>query len=180
MPGQLAFSYGGPRSRVEIYVRERGGVARVPVSTRLKLARTFQEAAVRQLEEKTVLALAQCAKEGVHVRDVVVSGGVASNQYLRTRLRQGLAEAFPDDPPNLVYPPPELCTDNAVMIAWAAMHRFAAGDFDSYDVSIRPKWRIDDYTGKALARLQWLKVRENLRNQNEPQITQASHNPSDP
>lgn len=42
------------------------------------------------------------------------------------------------------------------MIAWAAMHRFEAGDFDSYDVSTRPKWRIDDYTGKVLARMQWV------------------------
>ncbi|EKM54080.1 uncharacterized protein PHACADRAFT_96388 [Phanerochaete carnosa HHB-10118-sp] len=156
MPRQLAFSYGGPRSRVEIFVRERGGVQRVPLSTRLKLARAFQAAAVRQLEEKTALALEHCAKLGVGVRDVVVSGGVASNAYLRKTLRQSLADTFPDDPPNLVYPPPHLCTDNAVMIAWAAMHRFAAGDFDSYDVSTRPKWRIDDYTGKALARLQWV------------------------
>ena len=71
-------------------------------------------------------------------------------------LRQALADAFPDNPPNLVFPPPHLCTDNAVMIAWAGMHRFAARDFDTYDLSIRPKWRIDDYTGKALARLQWV------------------------
>lgn len=72
------------------------------------------------------------------------------------RLRQSLADAFPGNPPNIVYPPPHLCTDNAVMVAWAGVHRFAAGDFDSYDVSTRPKWRIDDYTGKALARLQWV------------------------
>lgn len=72
-------------------------------------------------------------------------------------LRQALLDAsFPDDPPNLVFPPLHLCTDNAVMIAWAAMHRFAARDFETYDATIRPKWRIDDYTGKALARLQWV------------------------
>lgn len=83
MRGQLAFSYGGARSRVEIFVRERGGVQRVPLSMRLKLARDFQTAAVRQLEEKTALALQHCAKNGVKIRDVVVSGGVASNSYLR-------------------------------------------------------------------------------------------------
>lgn len=84
MPGQLAFSYGGPRSRVEIFVREKGGVQRVSLSTRLKLARDFQTAAVKQLEEKTVLALQHCENIGVRIRDVVVSGGVASNSYLRT------------------------------------------------------------------------------------------------
>ncbi|GJE96772.1 peptidase M22, glycoprotease [Phanerochaete sordida] len=160
--GQLAFSYGGPRSRVEIFVRERGGVERVPEATRRALARAFQAAAVRQLEEKTVLALRHCEGLGVRVQDVVVSGGVASNSYLRQRLRAGLNEAFPGTALNLVYPPPHLCTDNAVMVAWAGMHRFAAGDFDTYDASIRPKWRIDEYTGKALARLHWLKLQRGL------------------
>jgi len=34
--------------------------------------------------------------------------------------------------------------DNAVMIAWASMHRFAAGDTDDYGVLIRRKWGIED------------------------------------
>ena len=34
--------------------------------------------------------------------------------------------------------------DNAVMIAWASMHRFLAGDFDPYSIAIRPKWSIEE------------------------------------
>lgn len=44
----------------------------------------------------------------------VVSGGVASNQYVRRSL-QLLADATNF---TLVCPPPRLCTDNGVMIAW--------------------------------------------------------------
>lgn len=35
-------------------------------------------------------------------------------------------------------------TDNAVMIAWASMHRFIAGDTDDYAILIRPQWSIQD------------------------------------
>jgi len=35
-------------------------------------------------------------------------------------------------------------TDNAVMIAWASMHRFAEGNTDGYGILIRPKWGIQD------------------------------------
>jgi N6-L-threonylcarbamoyladenine synthase len=61
----------------------------------------------------------------------------------------------------LNFPPPSLCTgthmakypqmsaevsaeDNAVMIAWASMHRFLDGDFDSFDIGPRSKWSLEE------------------------------------
>ena len=44
----------------------------------------------------------------------VVSGGVASNQFLR----YGLTVACKAHGFDLVCPPPKLCTDNGIMIAW--------------------------------------------------------------
>ncbi|KAH9928055.1 glycoprotease [Amylocystis lapponica] len=142
MRGRLAFSFTGPHSTVERYLHARGGA----VGTREKraLARAFQRATVGQLEEKLGLALAQCRREGVCVRHVVVSGGVASNMFLRERLRVCLDTISPDEHVALVFPPPALCTDNAVMIAWAAMYRFLAGDFDDYSVELRVKWNIEE------------------------------------
>lgn len=40
--------------------------------------------------------------------------------------------------------------DNAVMIAWASMHRFVAGNTDDYGILIRPKWSIEDLMGDEL------------------------------
>ena len=45
----------------------------------------------------------------------VVSGGVASNQYLRSQL-ESLTSSYGY---SLHCPPPRLCTDNGVMIAWS-------------------------------------------------------------
>ncbi|GJN32097.1 hypothetical protein PR202_gb20571 [Eleusine coracana subsp. coracana] len=57
----------------------------------------------------------------------VVSGGVASNKYVRTRLTH-IAEV---NGLQLVTPPPSLCTDNGVMIAWTGIEHFVAGRFEN-------------------------------------------------
>jgi N6-L-threonylcarbamoyladenine synthase len=37
-------------------------------------------------------------------------------------------------------------SDNAAMIAWAAMHRFLSNDHDDYSVELRAKWPIEELT----------------------------------
>ena len=85
LPRTLAFSFSGIHSTVERYVTSAGGVSALDTSTRRALARAFQRAAVGHLEEKLALALRWCVGEGIAVRHIVVSGGVASNTYLRER-----------------------------------------------------------------------------------------------
>jgi N6-L-threonylcarbamoyladenine synthase len=66
----------------------------------------------------------------------VVSGGVACNEYIRQKL--GLvcdAMGF-----QLKVPPPKLCTDNGVMIAWNGVERWVANvgvtnDLDAVEVT---------------------------------------------
>ncbi|KAI0063524.1 glycoprotease [Artomyces pyxidatus] len=149
MPGAMAFSFSGLHSAVERFVTAHGGAQALDITTKRELAREFQRAAVGQLEEKVGLALHWCQMRGIDVRHIVVSGGVASNAYLRDRcaLRLSAQEASPHIPISLVFPPPSLCTDNAVMIAWASMHRFLARDFDNYSTTILPKWSIEELSG---------------------------------
>ncbi|KAL7281011.1 hypothetical protein ACG7TL_004313 [Trametes sanguinea] len=145
MPGKLAFSYSAPHSAVERFLTAGGG--ELDERTRVRLARSFQRAAVSQLEEKLVLAMRKLANQGVKVKSLVVSGGVASNSFLRERLRACLDAESPEERISLVFPPPSLCTDNAVMIAWAAMDRFLAGDTDPYSIESRPKWSLEELEG---------------------------------
>ncbi|OSC97074.1 glycoprotease [Trametes coccinea BRFM310] len=145
MPGKLAFSYSAPHSAVERFLTAGGG--ELDERTRVRLARSFQRAAVGQLEEKLVLAMRKLANQGVKVKSLVVSGGVASNSFLRERLRACLDAESPEERISLVFPPPSLCTDNAVMIAWAAMDRFLAGDTDPYSIESRPKWSLEELEG---------------------------------
>ena len=107
-PKKLAFSYSGLHSAVDRYLlaaqqvlslpADAASIARpgtnLPHHIRLGLARAFQTAAVKQLEEKVVLALKWCKERETQpsasdsvgmVKHVVVSGGVASNMFLRKR-----------------------------------------------------------------------------------------------
>ena len=127
MRGRLAFSYTSLHSAVERFVHAHAKEGELDERTKLALARSFQSAAVGQLEEKVVLGMRKCAQEGIAVRSLVVSGGVASNQYLRERyvvaqtarferlmdlrrLRACLDQESPDEKISLVFPPPSLCT----------------------------------------------------------------------
>jgi N6-L-threonylcarbamoyladenine synthase len=85
MPGVLGFSYTGLHSVIERFVTGRGGAVALDSATKRAVADAFQTAAIDQLEEKVALALRWCRDRGHGVRHLVVSGGVASNSYLRNR-----------------------------------------------------------------------------------------------
>ena len=53
------------------------------------------------------------------ISTLVVSGGVACNQTVRAAL-QSVAD---ESKLKLVLPPPPLCTDNGIMVAWAGIER---------------------------------------------------------
>ena len=42
------------------------------------------------------------------------------------------------------------CTDNAAMIAWAGLERFAAGHVDDLNLSARPRWPLDKQAAPML------------------------------
>lgn len=84
------------------------------------LATSFQDAVLDILVGKTLRAL-----QTHPVHQLVIAGGVAANQGLRTRMQAELAKL--PDPPQLLIPPLRLCGDNAAMIGAAAHVAYAQG-----------------------------------------------------
>ena len=78
-------------------------------------------------------------------RTLVVAGGVAANQAIRTALT-GLADRRGI---RLAVPPPGLCTDNAAMVAWAGIERLRHGQADGLDFAPRPRWPLDQDAAAA-------------------------------
>lgn len=97
------------------------------------IAASFQEAVVDSLLDKSFLA---ARRRGL--KTIVVSGGVAANSRLREKMtRAGALEGL-----RVLFPAPDLCTDNAAMIAGAACHLYRAGFLSGYD--FRPSARMKE------------------------------------
>lgn len=85
-PGRIQFSYAGLLSQVDRAVTGAGGIQAVSEPQRAIIARAFQQAAFAQLSEKIILCMKEFDRQGHEpICDVVVSGGVASNTYMRER-----------------------------------------------------------------------------------------------
>ena len=71
---------------------------------------------------------------------LVVAGGVAANQAIRAVLSTLATE----EKIKLIAPPPELCTDNGAMIAWAGAERLALGLADTLAAAPKARWPLDE------------------------------------
>ena len=104
------------------------------------IAASFQQAVVDCLVDRTRLALERGGAPAL-----VVAGGVAANRPIREAL-QRLAD---EQRRRFSVPPAWLCTDNAVMIAWAGAERFAHGLTDPLDAPARARWPLDPSAEKV-------------------------------
>jgi len=104
------------------------------------IAASFQQAVVDCLVDRTRLALALS-----DAPTLVVAGGVAANQAIRS----ALADLARSNGRAFSVPPAWLCTDNAAMIAWAGAERLAAGMTDPLDAPARARWPLDDSAEKV-------------------------------
>ncbi|MEE8142352.1 MAG: tRNA (adenosine(37)-N6)-threonylcarbamoyltransferase complex transferase subunit TsaD [Planctomycetota bacterium] len=124
----LDFSFSGIKTAVLYLWRGQDAKSPGPVPgapKRADVAAGFQAAVSDVVVEKLSRALRRTG-----LRRVVCGGGVTANQTLRKRLEDGLA----DEVDELVFPPPELATDNGAMIAAVGLRKLARGEMASLDL----------------------------------------------
>ena len=122
--GDANFSFSGLKTAVRYLLPKIDLVADSP-----DLCSSFQRAVTEVLVAKT-LAAARQSKRNL----VTVSGGVSRNQDLRNQM----AAACQGAGVRVLFAPPDLCTDNAAMIAFAAQLHLARGDSSPLTTEIDP------------------------------------------
>ncbi|KAL2651180.1 hypothetical protein R1flu_019308 [Riccia fluitans] len=152
------FSYAGLKNQVRMAIESRnidGDQVSLSMASaedrkiRADIAASFQRVAVQHLEDKCRRAIEWARRLAPSLSSLVVSGGVASNQTVRAKLGALASELDLQ----LVCPPPRLCTDNGVMVAWAGVEHFRLGMYeappdadepDDVRLDLRPRWQLGD------------------------------------
>ncbi len=130
------FSFSGLKTAVALYIKKwREGQEEAEGVALADIAASFQEAVVDVLVRKVM-----GARKKVGVTSVVVAGGVACNDRLRTNLN----EAGSSRDIQVYYPRPEYCTDNGAMIAAAGYNRLLNDEKDDMSMDVRSKYPIQD------------------------------------
>ena len=67
----------------------------------------------------------------------VVAGGVAANKSIRSKLINLQKKNYQS-----LFPPRELCGDNAAMIALVGLEKYKLKQFDNLDYPAKPRWQL--------------------------------------
>ena len=124
------------RARDGLVAKQRG----LTEADRADLCAGFQAAVADVLTHKTRVALATYLDLAPERPIMAIAGGVAANQTIRAQLDALCAEQGVE----ALAPPLALCTDNAAMIAYAGLERFAGGARDDMTLAARPRWPLDE------------------------------------
>lgn len=126
--GDHDFSFSGLKTAVRYLL------PKTSPADRADLCASFQEAVVEVLVRKTMRAATQTGR-GI----IAVSGGVCLNGRLRGSLTAAAREAGCE----VLFAEPQLCTDNAAMIAYAAVQRWRGGAASGMGQDITPTLGAD-------------------------------------
>ena len=104
------------------------------------LAASFQKTINEILCEKTKKAMEEFLKNKKNkTYNFVIAGGVASNMSIREKL----TEISHNKNFLPVFPPINLCSDNAAMIAWAGIERYKINLIDNLKSPSKARWPLD-------------------------------------
>ena len=105
------------------------------------LAASFQKTIEEILYKKSKIAFEEFKNLNESKdKTFVVAGGVAANQ----KIRETLTKLCKEENFNAIFPPINLCGDNAAMIAMVGLEKFKIKQFNDLDYPAKPRWALDE------------------------------------
>jgi N6-L-threonylcarbamoyladenine synthase len=105
------------------------------------LAASFQRTIEEILYKKSKIAFKEFKKiNEINKNKFVVAGGVAANK----KIREVLANLCKEESFEAIFPPINLCGDNAAMIAMVGLEKFKLKQFSELDHPAKPRWPLDE------------------------------------
>ena len=105
------------------------------------LAASFQKTVEEILYKKSKIAFKEFKNINTNKNNIfVVAGGVAANE----KIREVLINLCKEENFNPVFPPVNLCGDNAAMIAMVGLEKFKLKQFNDLDYPAKPRWALDE------------------------------------
>lgn len=136
------FSLSGLKTAIRLEAERAAPISRQDIAD---LCASFQAAVTDVIVDRVELALRILRERGGRPNAIVVAGGVAANRTIRAVMEDMAGTlGLP-----LMIPPPELCTDNAAMVAWAGIERLSFGLTDTLDARPRARWPLEASTTMA-------------------------------
>jgi len=108
---------------------------------RYDLAASFQRTVEEILYKKSKIAFEEFKEINKENKNkFVVAGGVAANK----RIREVLTNLCKEENFEAIFPPINLCGDNAAMIAMVGLEKFKLNQFSELDYPAKPRWPLDE------------------------------------
>ncbi len=105
------------------------------------LAASFQKTVEEILYKKSKIAFKEFKNINTNKNNIfVVAGGVAANK----KIREVLTNLCEEENFTPIFPPINLCGDNAAMIAMVGLEKFKLKQFNDLDYPAKPRWALDE------------------------------------
>ncbi|ACZ49304.1 putative endopeptidase [Anaplasma centrale str. Israel] len=130
------FSFSGLKTAVRYTIAKEG--SRLDDQALCDVCASFQQCVSEILVSRVANALAASKALDNSISKIVISGGVAANNFLRSSIHKCANELGFD----AIFPPKELCTDNGIMVGWAGIENLRKGNLSSLELVPRARWPL--------------------------------------
>ena len=114
---EINFSFSGIKTAVSLIVKKQ---KKINLEFKKNLAASFQKKIILILEKKLENILRIIDQKKIKIKNISIVGGVAANLEIRKTLSSNINL----NKYNIIYPPVELCGDNAAMIGLVGHYKF--------------------------------------------------------